>query len=396
MTFLASSIRKLAIPAFLASLTFSSAQAADANAVAERLKEVMAGQGMDIAWTSVSGSGDEVVLEGTTLKVAGAEETVPIGAVTLAGVTDKGGGYRVDKVTLPAYAMSEGDIAVDVAGAEIKGLTLPAPGATDPLASIMLYEAADLSAVSLKQAGKPLFSLSNLHVDITPPANGSALTFQAAAEKLSADLSSVGDPQAKKVIQALGYETLNGTVKMAGSWQPTDGRLGLTQYDISIDDAGTLGLGFDLGGYTPDFIKALQDIQKKMAAQPEGADNSAQGLAMLGLMQQLTFHSAKIRFDDASLTGKILAYIAGQQGAQPADIVNQAKALLPFALAQLNDPELSKQVTEAVGSFLDEPKSLEIRAAPPSPLPFAVVAAGAMAAPKDLPKTLGVTVTANQ
>ena len=78
MTFLASSIRKLAIPAFLASLTFSSAQAADANAVAERLKEVMAGQGMDIAWTSVSGSGDEVVLEGTTLKVAGAEETVPI------------------------------------------------------------------------------------------------------------------------------------------------------------------------------------------------------------------------------------------------------------------------------------------------------------------------------
>ncbi len=396
MTFLASSIRKLAIPALLASLTLSSAEAADANAVAQRLKEILSGQGMDIAWTGVSGSGDDVVLEGMTLKLSGGEETIPVGVVTLAGVTDKDGGYRIDKVTLPAYGMTEGDISVEVAGGEIKGLTLPAAGATDPLASIMLYEAADLSAVSLKQAGKPLFSLTNLHVDITPPANGSAMTFQAAAEKLSADLSGVGDPQTKKVIQSLGYETLTGTVKANGTWQPTDGRLDLSQYALSIDGAGTLGLGFDLGGYTPDFIKALQDIQKKMAAQPEGADNSAQGLAMLGLMQQLTFHSAKIRFDDASLTGKVLDYIAGQQGAKPADIANQAKALLPFALAQLNDPELSKQVTEAVGSFLDDPKSLEIRASPPSPLPFAVVAAGAMAAPKDLPKTLGVTVTANQ
>ena len=118
---------------------------------------------------------------------------------------------------------------------------------------------------------------------------------------------------------------------------------------------------------------------------------------MLGLMQQLTFHGATIRFDDDSLTGKVLDYVARQQGAKPADIVNQAKAMLPFADgAAQQSRAASKQVTEAVGTYLDEPKSLEIRAAPASPLPFAVIAAGAMAAPKDLPKTLGVTVTANQ
>ena len=58
----------------------------------------------------------------------------------------------------------------------------------------------------------------------------------------------------------------------------------------------------DLGGYTPAFVKSMQDMQKQMAAQPAGADNSAQGLAMLGLMQQLTFNSASIRWDDDSLT----------------------------------------------------------------------------------------------
>ena len=50
-----------------------------------------------------------------------------------------------------------------------------------------------------------------------------------------------------------------------------------------------------------------------MAAQPEGADNSAQGLAMLGLMQQLTFNSASLRWDDNSLTNKAIDYIAKMQ-----------------------------------------------------------------------------------
>ena len=142
----------------------------------------------------------------------------------------------------------------------------------------MLYETADLATSVAEAGGKQLFSLSNLHVEITPPATGSALDLPGGGGKASADLSSVEDPQAKKVIEALGYEThQRHRSKMAGSWQPTDGRMGLTQYDISIENAGTLGMTFDLGGYTPDFIKALQDMQKKMAAQPEDADNSAQG-----------------------------------------------------------------------------------------------------------------------
>ncbi len=80
---------------------------------------------------------------------------------------------------------------------------------------------------------------------------------------------------------------------MAGSWQPTDGRMALSQYDISVENAGTIGMTFDFGGYTPDFIKSMQEMQKQMAAQPDGADSSAQGMAMLGLMQQLTLHSAR-------------------------------------------------------------------------------------------------------
>ena len=177
----------------------------------------------------------------------------------------------------------------------------------------MIYESAELASVYVKMGDKTAFSMQNLTAEITPMAEGKPMEFTAAAEKFTADLSLAEDPQAKAAIEALGYQNLSGFFEFAGSWQPTDGRMNISKYDISVDNAGTFGMTFDLGGYTPDFIKAMQEMQAKMATQPADADNSAQGLAMLGLMQQLTFYSATLRWDDGSLTNKAVDYIAKNQ-----------------------------------------------------------------------------------
>jgi hypothetical protein len=118
---------------------------------------------------------------------------------------------------------------------------------------------------------------------------------------------------------------------------------------------------------------------------------------MLGLMQQLTFNSASIRFDDDSFTSKAMDYAAKMQGVKASDLANQAKAILPFLLAQLNNPEFTTQVTQAVTAYLDDPQSIEIDAKPENPVPFALIMAGAMSGtPQDLIKTLAVSVTANE
>ena len=119
-------------------------------------------------------------------------------------------------------------------------------------------------------------------------------------------------------------------------------------------------------------------------------------MAMLGLMQQLSFTGASIRFDDASLTNKALDYAAKQQGAKRTDLVNQGKAILPMMAAQLGNAEFAQALGTAVSAYLDSPKNIEIKAAPAKPVPFAIIAAGGMADPKSLIKTLGVTVNANQ
>lgn len=390
-------LKKLFITTFLVSASVGSAFAQDINAVGERLKAVMDAQGMKINWANASGDASEMVLDGVTMSMVGTPGEVAVGKVTLSDIAEENGGYVIGNVTLPDYNITQDGATVVISGMEMAGVRLSAPNSTDPLANVLLYDTADVADFNVTVAGKQVFGMKGAHAETTMPKDGNPMTFAVSTEGWNADLSSVEDPQSKAIIEALGYQTIAGNIELEGSWQPTDGRMAISQYDISVDNAGTLGITVDLAGYTPAFIKSMQDMQKKMAEQPAGADNSAQGLAMLGLMQQLTFNTAAVRFDDDSLTNKVLDFVSKQQGISSADLANQVKALAPIMLAQVTtDQALIKNVSDAVTTFLTEPKSLEINAAPPQPVPFALIAAGAMSAPQELTKTLGVTVTANQ
>ncbi|HTV69356.1 MAG TPA: hypothetical protein VMF90_12535 [Rhizobiaceae bacterium] len=396
MTIHRKTLGKLAFSTFLVVAAFSQANAQDAAAVAERLKAVLAINGMELAWTGVTGDAASMVIEGTTLGVPGEAQKVPLGNVTLTDIKEENGGLVIGGVALPDYTHTEDGVTMDINGVTMAGIRLPAEGSTDPVANLMMYDTADVANISFKMGDKTAFQMTDTHFEVTPPADGKAMEFSGAAEKFTADLSLIEDPQSKPVIEALGYSQINGFFELEGSWNPSDGRMALSQYDITVENAGTYGMTFDLGGYTPEFIKQLQEMQKQIAAQPEGADSSAQGLAMLGLMQQLTFHSASIRWDDDSLTGKVLEFVGKSQGMSAADVANQAKAVVPFLLAQLNNPELTQQATAAVTKYLDDPQSLEIVAEPADAVPFALIMAGAMSpSPQDLVKTLGVTVEAN-
>lgn len=388
--------RKLALTTIIFALPLNAALAQDAQAVADRMKATLLGQGVDIGWASVEGSGADITLKGVTVKPVAEKNPLPIGDVQLAGVTEADGGYTIEKITTQPFSKTEDGITLDISALEIGGMKIPAEGNTDPLASLMMYESANIASVSVKLADKTAFSMDNFSVEITPPADGNAMEFAGGAEKFSGDLSLINDPQSKPVIEALGYQNITGSMGIEGTWQPSDGRMALTQYDITVDNAGTLGMTFDLGGYTLDFVKQMQEMQKKMAEKPEGADSSAEGMAMLGMMQQLTFHTATVRYDDDSLTNKVIEFVAKSQNMKPEDIKNQAKAIVPFLSAQLNNPELATQISAAVNAFMDDPQNLEIKAAPAAPVPFAQLMAAGMGNPLDLTKTLNVSVTANQ
>lgn len=388
-------LRAFVASSFLVVMPFAAAQAAEPADIANRLKDALARQDVDLQWKGISGDASSMVLSGVTAGASGTEERAVIGDVTLTNVSEEGDDYVVGNASLPTYSVENAGATASMTDVSISGLRLPPPDSTDPMDSVMLYDKAKIGEVSVKRDGKQVFDMTGFHVDITRPEGDNPLKFDGAADGFTADLSGVDDPKSKAAIKALGYETVKGSFSMAGSWAPKTGEASLDTYKLIVEDAGTFDISLKMNGYTPEFIRSLHAIRKKIAEAPED-QKTAQSMALLGLMQQLSFSGATIRFDDDSLTGKVMDYAAEQQGTKRSDIANQAKAVLPFMLMKLNNPDLSAEVTKAVSTFLDDPKNLAIVAAPPNPVPLAMIAAGAMGAPQQLPETLGLKIIANQ
>ncbi|HWK64972.1 MAG TPA: hypothetical protein VNS34_08525 [Rhizobiaceae bacterium] len=391
------SLRTAAYAGLLLVVPFSSAFAQDATTVGERVKSALSRQGTTLSFDRISGDASTMLIEGARISIAPESAEIALGNITLTDVRENAGYVVVGSIILPNYSVTRDGMTVNATGIGFTNLRLPAPDSTDAMAGFWLCDAAQMQNVTVTIGDKQAFAMDRLHFEMDMPANGKSLTFSAAADKFSGDLSVVGDPNARKLIDALGLRTVTGTLDLSGFWRPADGRLAIEEYDISIDRAGTLGLTFELGGYTPDFIKSVQALQKEMAAASEAGENSAQAKSALGLMQQLTFRSASIRLEDASLTGKMIDYLAGAQKVTQSDVVNQAKGLLPFLVARLDDAKLTAQTTAAVSTYLDDPRSIEVTAQPANPVPFSQIMAAAVSQSlKDLVKILGVSVKANQ
>jgi hypothetical protein len=163
---------------------------------------------------------------------------------------------------------------------------------------------------------------------------------------------------------------------------------------FDVADLGKFDTTLKLGGYDAKFIKALQEANKKINENKENSDVA--GMAVLGLIQQLSISGMSFRYDDASLTPKLLEYYGKQQGISSEDMVNQIKGIAPLMVGYLGHADFAVQATTAINTYLDDPKSLTIAAKPDAPVSFALIAATATADPKKLIDLLAVKLTANQ
>ncbi len=395
--------RTLAFSAVLLAFPINAAFAQDVTSIADRLKALVVKQGLDIGWSNITGDASSMVLEGVTLKAMGESDALPVGNVTLTGVTDLNGGFHVDTLSTSPFSLNEQGLAIDISPIVFKGLSLPAENAADAMSSLMMYESGAIDSLSVKMAGKTVFEMQKAFGQMTPVDGSNPLAFSGGVEKFSTDLSLIEDPSVKGYIQALGYSQLDGDIKMTGSWQPTDGRWDMSQYDITINDVGTLGMTIDLSGLTPEFLKAANEISTKMSEAPAGSDTSAEQAKLMAMLSDATFNGASLRFGDDSLTSRIINLVATMQGAQPTDVVNMAKGAIPFALMQAQMADLAGEITPAINAYLDNPNSIEIIATPPKPVSFAEIGAVSMANPQDSAATakalwslLGIQVKANQ
>ncbi|MCH6204160.1 hypothetical protein KXR64_03970 [Brucella intermedia] len=377
------------------SLVFgSAAMAADANAVAERIKALYAKQGGELSFANVQASGSDIVLQGTKIKLPtiGEKETA-IGDVTLQNVQDApDGGYSIEQVTVPDLALAGETDKNDKA--EMKGLALqnvhiPSEKAKGPLDSVVMYDKLKIDEIQFGTPGKDGATVKGFDLSLDTTNKAEKIGYVWTIANIDATFEKGG----KNPLAPLDMNTFNGSLTSKGSWSPTSGDTSLDQLELEAKELGKINITGSLGGYDLAFLEAVQKTQENMSK--ADADKDAAGLAILGLAEQLNLKNLSIRFDNDTLTQKVLDYYAKQQGADGKQLGEQMKMMVPLMATQLKNPEFAQQLKVAADKYFTDPKSLTISASPDQPVTFASIVATASLDPTKIIQLLKISVDAN-
>lgn len=383
-----------------AALISSHAYALDGEDMLKKLNAANASYGSQITFESATTDDTTVVAKGVKLKVENTEKPteVPLGDVTFSDVEEADdGGYYAGSVTFQNVDMSKDGGHLTAKDLQIDGLNIPGTPSTDSLDGMILYESAHTGPITFEQDGKRVFQIEKVESNVQIADDSSNIASDTTFSGIWADLTDVKDPKSQETINKLGLTNINGTLVAKGSWEPKTGKIDMSELSLDARDIGKFNMALSMSGYTQQLMKAMQDATKAAAANPDKkAGDAALGMTMMGLLQQLSFNSASIRFDDASITKRLLDYFGKEQGVTGEQFAQSLKGMVPIMIAQLNMPDLQNQISAAVTKFLDDPKNIEIKAAPAAPVAAPMIMGAAMGAPQTLPQVLGVSVNANQ
>jgi hypothetical protein len=190
------------------------------------------------------------------------------------------------------------------------------------------------------------------------------------------------------VLKQLGYAGLTFDFTADGKMDIAGGTMDFSMNQAFVGrDMGTLRVSFGAGA-----------IPLAAYAQLQSAPTAGQGPDLAALMPQLqaiTVSGAAVRFEDASITRKLLPMLAAMQGQDEATMVASAAPMVQMMLTQLGSPDFAAQASGAVAAFLKEPKSLTVAVKPATPIKVQDLMALNPAAPAEAIARLGVSVTAN-
>lgn len=389
-------VAKLSLAAVLLASVSGPALALDGDAFVAKVNESYATYNGKMEFDSVVTEDDSVTVVGAKFSTPGAPP-FEVGDILFEGVTETGdGGYEAETVTIPDIDYTADDVRVTIEGMALYGLVVPAKPEIGTLDSLLFYDSFEAGPMAVSMKGKEVFAIEALEGEATRKDGDAGLDMLMSGTGIAVDASQIEDAKSREMFQKLGYTKLTGDLKLDMGWELASGRLNMREYSVSFADVGKILMTLDISGYTPAFLKAMQEAQVAAAANPDPqAAQNAAGIAMLGMLQQLTFTSATIRYEDASLTGRALKFAGEQQGVSGEQMAQAVKGMLPLMLGQINVPALQQQISAAANLYLDNPKTLTITAKPAAPVAVPMIMGAGMSGPQQVVDLLNVQVTAN-
>ncbi|MEN3791242.1 hypothetical protein [Fulvimarina sp. MAC3] len=388
----------LSAAAFATMLGCGTALAADANAFAERLKEAMASMGGNLTYDEAVSENDTVIMRG--VKLGRGAGRVDVGQVNFENVVGEANtGYEVDRVGFEDIAgtdEAEGDrkISYDISGMSIEDLliagTEPSNSQPTPLQGIpFFFKLGTIANIKLSEDGEDTFTMTNLTANSDVGQDGS-FDSKLSLANFQMVVPEGDDREGANVARELGYDVLTGSMTAETAWKPENGDLSFSPIVLNVQNVGTLQTDLAISGYTPQVIQSLQDVTEKMQQNPESQQNG--GMALMGILAQLSVAKVSLAFQDDSLTQRLIDYYAKETNQSPEAIIDLATQTVQANLGQIGDDAFRNQVVSAVKTFLEKPETIRVSTEPAQPIPVMQLVGAAMGAPQTIPNVLQLQV----
>ena len=378
-------------------LSASAALALDANDFGSKLaKDYAAGSTAKLALGTATVNGNDVTFDGFTI-TAKDEKPVDVEvALTFHNVAEGAdGSYTADSLTLPDSAYTYQGVEIASKNFALSHIYVANAQTPDALQVSRAFGGLSVGPITFSQGGSPVVSIAPITVNhgfqpSQPDPQITGITSDGSVSGISIDLSKIDDPDVKAQSQALGITQLTGKIVETMSWSLPDGHVKISEVSVGFDNLGKLDLALDVTGYTPALIQTLRTAGQAMT-QSDGGDQAAT-TQLMAAAQKLFVNSVSLRFDDASLTGKLLDYFAKQSGVSRDDFVNGLIASAGSMTAGMGlPPGLAKLAEATLVAYLHNPKSLEVRLQPAAPVGVLDFVAAAMQ-PDSLINQIGLKV----
>ena len=347
------------------------------------------------------GSGNVTITNLTLTKDAKGNDpglTVKTAEADFTGITDKGNAlWQIGKATFTNTSVQmtgkDASLTATIPATSAEGWYVravpAAPTPKDELLSTLTFANKITSGpISITSSGQTIGIDS---IDTTwngDPATG--------AGKFTLKVNNVAIPAATlalfdtgNVWKQLGYNGLNLDVATDGDLTASGDSLGYA-FNLSLSgrNIGSLSLS-----------AAVDNLPVAAYAQMLKDQMAGKGIDFAGMSPQLQgveIKGGSVRFDDASITTKMLPVVAAMQGMDEKVLLASIPPTVQLTLVQLQNEALTKQAVDAVTRFLADPKSLMVAIKPAAPMKVSDFNTMDPSKPGDAVTKLGVTVSANE
>ena len=343
--------------------------------------------------------GGSIVIDG--LKAQMSQEgqpgslTLSIGKITLNGVSDQGDGLfeiaNAEYADTKMNIVAEAQIAVSVPQISVEGWYVKAARRRCKprrmfRSSMNVARKTSSGPITLEASGMTFTSDGYLATWDGDPATGAGKAeFKLANVLIPENVLATMDTSG--MLKQLGYSSLSFDVGGNGEVSVAAENFGF-DFDIYYagKDMATIKIGAGAGTIPFTLITELQSMEGNAQPDPN---------KLMPLVQGIEVSRVRMRFEDQSITKKILPMIAAMQGMDEATLKASAGAIVQLGLAELKNPAFTAQVVAAVNAFLNDPRSITITAKPAQPVTVMQLMQLDPANPGAAIDQLGVSVTAN-